>query len=436
MTPDDPNKNNPTYESDYGTGKELWAFIPGSVLSKLKNNLLKGEEQAAVDASPTVTDIYDDSATDKWRTVVLSALGGGGDSVFCLDVTDPEKPTFMWEFSDLNLIRSSSSPSVGVVGHKRDSSGNPTWAAFFASGVVDSTEQPSIFVLDMTTGLPLQLSGAESTYPYRIILNDTADRGAVISGQPVVVDTDFNGLADRLYVGTTHGNVYKVDIPEDSTGSVCQAVINTDFDYTEDDGTSHSITATQDKGNAIYDSPAVVADPIEKEVHILFGTGDSPYADDNLDYSVNTAPKYHFFAYVDSGDKGTCSSGDVELAWFYELLSGEKVWASAFAAANQVYFGTTTAETQDPCSVASDGADPDGGGIYAMDIETGGKLSEVKTEVHQDIQLTPVVHDQHILAKDPEGEVHVIGEGEFNNEINSRGSGTSDVLLWREVNSY
>ena len=49
---EDLSANNPGYCSDtndcpnYGTGKELWAFIPADLIPRLKNNVLKGDDQA------------------------------------------------------------------------------------------------------------------------------------------------------------------------------------------------------------------------------------------------------------------------------------------------------------------------------------------------------------------------------------------------------
>ena len=78
---------------NYGSGEELWAFIPNNLIPRLKNNLRKADDQAYVDASPALADVFINS---QWKTVLLSAQGNGGDTVFCLDVTDPDNPNFLW----------------------------------------------------------------------------------------------------------------------------------------------------------------------------------------------------------------------------------------------------------------------------------------------------------------------------------------------------
>ncbi len=421
-------------DGNYGDGSELWAFIPGSLLSKMKNNLLKEEDQAFVDASPTVADIYDGS---DWKTVVLSALGNGGDSVFCLDVTNPDSPQFMWEYTHPDLFRSRSSPSVAAVGQIVDANGNPKWAAFFVSGEVADDEYPTIFVIDVATGSSISMTNSNGNSIDKIVLNADSDgKGGIASGQPAMVDSDFNGYVDRLYIGTDKGNMYKVNIPDDpesASGRVSHCVINSD---TETDG-GDSVD-TGDVGNPIYGSPAVVVDnsiasdgSISYNIRVFFGTGDSPYADEN----INTAEtNYHFFAYLDQDDKGAC--GDAKLDWLYTLPAGERVWASAFASAGQIYFGTTTAETEDPCEGYQEGADT--GSLYAVDqkLEEGASLSPVQTDVGDNINVSPVTTDEHVFVKKPSGEVDVIGDGEFNNEVKGKGRGQSKVLLWREVQTY
>ena len=58
---------------DYGTGKEIWAFIPAGLLPHLKNNVLSGNSRVSVDISPVISDVFidtdGDGRSDSWRTV-------------------------------------------------------------------------------------------------------------------------------------------------------------------------------------------------------------------------------------------------------------------------------------------------------------------------------------------------------------------------------
>ena len=74
-------------------------------------------------------------------------------------------------------------------------------------------------------------------------------------------------------------------------------------------------------------------------------------------------------AYIDENDKDKCDDKKMHLDWFYELPEGNRIFASAFSAAGNIYFGTSTAETEDPCSALETGANE--GSIYAFKMDGG-----------------------------------------------------------------
>jgi hypothetical protein len=406
---------------DYGTGEELWAFIPANLIPRLKNNVLQGDDQAYVDASPALADVY---TGGQWRTVLLSAQGNGGDTIFCLDVTDPADPRFMWEFADPDLFRSRSSPSVGKIGRILVD-GQPVWVAFFVSGkTYDAALYPSIYMINVADGSVVK----------RVMLDaDASGVGGVPSGQPSIVDSDGNGYIDRLYIGTDKGFLYKVNIPDDPDTvkyAFSNTVINRDFTDTNEPANS---VAVDQRYHPIYGTPVVLVDngvdqhgAITYDIKILFGTGDSPYYDEDIDMG-NT--RYHFFAYRDQSKKGEVDDSKVFLDWFLELPEGHRIFASAFASAGKVYFGTSTSETEDPC----DGPSTEGltslGDIYILDVATGtetGKLNVGNTVI------TPIVYDEHLYVKASSGEVQSFGSGQYDNEVIKGGFPKVEIRAWRE----
>ena len=83
-------------------GEEIWGFIP-PVLHENFERIPSGKANSTnaiygVDGSPVVKDIYfDDTPNDsvnnpRWRTVLVSGLGAGGNGIFALDVTDINNP--------------------------------------------------------------------------------------------------------------------------------------------------------------------------------------------------------------------------------------------------------------------------------------------------------------------------------------------------------
>ena len=413
--------------ADYGTGNELWAFIPANLMSRLKNNLLSGDDQASVDASPALGNVYINNA---WKTVLLSAEGVGGDTVFCLDVTDPNNPTFLWEFADPDLFRSQSSPAVATIG-QINMNGSSQWVAFFVSGLThDNTMYPSIYMINIGDG-----SLVERIYLDADPDNNQRGKGGVPSGQPAVVDSDGNGYIDRLYIGTDKGYMYKVTIPDNPGGSssygITNCVINRDFTA----NASNGVTSIQ-QYNPIYASPAVVVKntysstgAIQYHISILFGTGDSPYYVDNINTSNTT---YDFFAYVDTASKGDCSASNVYLDWVYALPAGQRVWASAFADAGSIYFGTSTSDTEDPCSGAGNPAN-NSGQLFVMSInQTGATVSPNITLNTGNNLSSPVVDDEHLYVK-PVGSSMITTPGSYANDVPMSGKPQVTVSTWREI---
>lgn len=91
-----------------GCGRELWAYLPGSLLADLKDQPPAGSglpPAVHVDGAPAVSDLFIDSDGDgrrEWRTILVgtaSARLRNRGVVFALDVTDPRAPRLLWETS-------------------------------------------------------------------------------------------------------------------------------------------------------------------------------------------------------------------------------------------------------------------------------------------------------------------------------------------------
>ncbi len=106
--------------NDKAAGTELWGFIPPMFLDDLDDLLSGGSKQWFADGSVVVRDLYDvrafaaddggggttDSPTGRtnvWRTVLFLSFRNGGNGMIALDVTNPCKPEFLWQFTDRNL---------------------------------------------------------------------------------------------------------------------------------------------------------------------------------------------------------------------------------------------------------------------------------------------------------------------------------------------
>jgi type IV pilus assembly protein PilY1 len=298
--------------------------------------------------------------------------------------------------------------------------------AFFVSGkTYDDTLYPSIFALDI----------ADGSLAVKIDLDASpAGAGGVLSGQPTIVDSDGNGYVDRLYIGSDKGLMYKINVP-DSPDTVKyglgHCIINTDYSDRDDE-----VVPAEWHYQPIYGSPTVVSSnsvdltgQMTYDIRIFFGTGDSPYYDEDINFAET---RYVFYAYRDTAAKGQCESGLVELDWFFELPAGHRIYASAFAAAGSIYFGTSTGDTEDPCDITAnsdDAFDANAGKLFAFDLE-GTKKFEKQVG---NVLAAPVVEDKHIYVQTVSGDVDSFGDGQYNTSTRQGGIPKIEIHWWREV---
>ena len=162
-----------------------------------------------------------DSATDEvW---IFFGLRRGGSSYYALDISDPAKPSKLWhitskgDFSELG--QSWSKPKVAYSKLNLSGSGDNKVAnpvLFFGGGYDvkkdvltpggNDSKGRAIYMVDAKTGAKkwsMLTSGGDTTYTG----TDS------IASSIAILDSDGDGLTDRLYTGDTGGNVWRVDMP-------------------------------------------------------------------------------------------------------------------------------------------------------------------------------------------------------------------------------
>ena len=156
-----------------GSGQEMWAYAPRITMKKLylqAGTTYSTSHQFTVDGSPEVADV---KIGDSWHTVLVAGLNAGGRGYYALDVTDPEKPTALWELCadpavctgdnfDEDIGLTFGSPTIGIW---KNSAGVEYWAAFVSSGynnipgtdgVASGNGKGYLYVVDIATGKVLQ----------------------------------------------------------------------------------------------------------------------------------------------------------------------------------------------------------------------------------------------------------------------------------------
>lgn len=206
-------------------GKEAFAFIPTAVISNLNKltdpqyGIEAGElHQYFVDGTPVVADVYfgDGEGDDKgWRTVLVSSLGAGGKAIFALDITDPEQPKLLWEFTDPAMGDSIPQPSIA-----RLHSGQ--WAALIPNGYNSGTN-PTLFALDIKTGAKIRTL---TTLHDPDDLTTTASTTGNGLSNIRTADMNGDGIVDYVYGGDQLGNVWRFDLYNVSAGNLNKCTTN------------------------------------------------------------------------------------------------------------------------------------------------------------------------------------------------------------------
>ena len=182
-------------------GDEAFAFVPSAVipnLYKLTDPSYTGStHQFYVDGAPVVQDVYD----GEWHTVLIGTLRGGGRAVFALEITDPDHPKLLWERSanDADFGELGLTYSQPVVARLHTGS----WAVLLANGYNGANDKAVLYALDVMTGKRLAALTPEP--------NDglTTPNGLAA---PTVADVDGDLVADYVYAGDLHGNLWRFDL--------------------------------------------------------------------------------------------------------------------------------------------------------------------------------------------------------------------------------
>jgi len=189
-------------------GIELFAYIPGEILTRLKQRTIQQYSDRPLVGGPIVTaDAFGEfpacSTPPCWRSVLVGGLGLGGRSIFALDITNPgidmgdtnkeanaARMLFLWEFRHPHLGLTSTRPLIRKLSDE-------TWVAIFGSGKV--TGKSILFVVDIANGDLL----------YKIETPSTSGTNGLSS--PAGWDADFDGSLDLVYAGDLEGNLWKFD---------------------------------------------------------------------------------------------------------------------------------------------------------------------------------------------------------------------------------
>ncbi len=308
---DDPNTNGIeeagwySAESNIGTnlGEELWAYIPYNLLPHLKwltdNNY---SHVYYVDLKPMVADVKifpaDADHPNGWGTILIGGmrLGGGtinvtddfGNGVenrtfrsayFALDITVPQNPKLLWEFTDSNLGFTTCYPSIVKISDK--------WFLAFGSGPTDydgtSSQQGKVYIIDLQTGGNI----------IKKVFN--TDHNAFLV-DPIAVDATVNYSIDVIYIGETYA------LGNNFNGKMFRLVTKAGDNYSENpDDWTLSTFFTTDTGQPITSAAGASFDN-DHNLWVYFGTGKYMSAEDKTDTKQQS-----FYGIKDPCYQGGCT---------------------------------------------------------------------------------------------------------------------------------
>ncbi len=175
-------------------GTESWAYVPKNQLSKLKDLMSPSYcHEYFVNMASAVYDIY---INGSWKTVLIGGQERGGSGLFALDVTDPTpgNVSVLWDVN-LPLLKGSWNRPALVRDKTLDK-----FVLAASTGLDSLTGQASILALDPANGSVLATYNLGSA----VIPN--------MATAATVLDKDFDGYDDLLYVGDLAGRVWRVDV--------------------------------------------------------------------------------------------------------------------------------------------------------------------------------------------------------------------------------
>ena len=455
------------------TGTEEWRFMPSDFWGQQQQIFTnaEGSHIYGIDVSPTIQvidnnsdGIIKSSDSDKVRAFIPSRRGGS--NMYALDISadintagDNVTPRFLWRIqggsSDfIRLGQTWSKPTIATIAVDTGSTIELREVLIFGGGYDGSLDNPATYDIAQHAGAPFM---GNAIY---IVDAENGERLLSISGSPSgaditvpdmnfsipsivrVFDSDSDGVDDRLYVGDTGGQVWRVDLAAlDLSGTYYSTAGKTVVGKLAD--ISNSTTPT--KQRRFFEPPSVIQvrdtqfsnestydyilmgigyrpHPLNREVEDRFyafrdfQTGANEMRDDNANNISDRTEGYpqtsgNAFTNTDLINVTTTvlDSSDAThraaAGWFYDFTQAgtvaEKVLSRAITLGGVVTFTTFSPEaslTPDPC-----GASPGQGTAYNFDILSAGAA----LDFDGDGSITPLDRTFELTSGIPSGVVPV-----------------------------
>lgn len=397
------------------SGEEVLGYIPNALFSASAFGGLHYLSDPAyahrysVDLTPSIADAYIKSTptgSASWKTVLVGGLRGGGRGLFALDVTDPtgfsesgNNPAnvVMWEFTNLDdpdLGHTFSRPSIVPL---EGPDNTIRWAAVVGNGYNDAgSGEAKLFVIFLEGGLDGSWTSGSDYIEITTGSGSTSNRNGLST--PAIVDTDGDGLADRVYAGDLQGALWVFDLSGTNSNQ---------WDVAYKQGISPRPLFVSPANQQITTTPVIVrnqniptSNSNAPNTMVIFGTGQYLTTAD-----ITSSSTQAMYGIWDSGSKeivqgdlirqdigfGTSSGGVFgrtltdnsidfasSLGWYMNLPdSGERLITDPVIRGDLLFFNTMIPDTN-PCSFGGSGW------LMVAKWINGGKPGEVAFDLNGD----------------------------------------------------
>lgn len=397
--------------------KESWAYLPKEFFKNIKplrqnavavNNKIYGLDGLI---SLYINDLNSNGMVDPGDSAWLFfGLRRGGSSYYALDITKPDQPKLMWhienppgstgDFEELGLTFS----KPQVVKSALNTTDPDKLVVIFGGGYDIKKDEVGPNTHNDGNGAAVYMVNARTGD--RIFKKATGSNNGIASSV-ASLDSDSDGLVDRLYVGDTGGNVWRVDMPDASyshTSIIKLASLGgiTNLDdrrfFNQPAIVRTYILETTDVGTV--GSPNIVKHEVPYDA-ILLGSGDKATPTDintndmffmikdkyiktqQFGSSIGTTPlpatitlstlydytldPFKNYPVLTAAQEANLITASLQSGWHFDLKQlGEKNSAQAIVINNVVYFTSYTPSPKATCSV-----NPGDAWLYAVDLALG-----------------------------------------------------------------
>ncbi len=338
-------------------GQELWGFVPPAVLPLI--NGARTAHQFLADGAPVVREVFfrrrpgETPDGSEYHTVLLMGLRQGGTQYIAIDVTNPELPVFLWQWTHDHMGASYGRPALTQAVVDLGSGPEERAVAILPGGA--GVRGPGSCALLPTNRAPRSTGQTSDARPQNSCWTGPAGRSfhvvdvatgeAIRSFDATTIQVPITGsvslftgqtgsISTRAYVTSADGVLWRLDM---SSHDRTQWTFRPFHDLYWNDGSL--------AGHPSMDAPVVSIDSQQRPV-IILGTGDL----ENFE-----TPGNNYVVSLVENATATPFVASAEINWEIRLRPQEMVTGPIELFDSRVYFGTfiSGATASDACEYGS-----------------------------------------------------------------------------------